>query len=489
MKVTMGVWYVLWSCAIARPGVSRLSVLYCAGCNEPFDDVDMRCPRCGMSGMESSSGGVLTDPVITRDGQGVCSEVDLQVDDTLLEGQRIDIYECSRLLGRGGMGVVYLAHNSALHRWCALKVLSPRRTSADIDYIERFSIEARAAAALVHPNVVTTHAFGTVNDRHYLEMEYVAGRVLQTEIDDRGPIGPIQATQVAVGIADGLAAAHRLGIIHRDLKPDNILLCPSGRPKIGDFGLAKRVQSAESGPVQLAGTPNFMASEIFEGSPATPASDVFALGVCYYLMLTGRLPFESDSLSGLMAAVMAGNYPAVRDVNPSVPLDMAECASMMLARSTSNRPVDGSAARHMLEAVLGGTRDLGSLVFDAFDAVPMAECRANGKGFEVRLQLPEGRRQSVFLDNSEHRAGERLLLIYSICCPASPQFYEQALRLNAEVLHGGLSIRNINGEPCFVMVDTYPRATVQGEAIRRSVVEVGFQADNIERMLTGKDVN
>ncbi len=442
-----------------------------------------------MCGTLPLPGDALTDPAIAEDSPDVAAPVDLQVDDTLLEGQRVNIYDCDRLLGRGGMGVVYLAHNSALDRWCALKLLSPRRVSADVDYIERFAIEARSAAALVHPNVVTTHAFGVVDDRHYLEMEYVAGRVLQSEIDDRGPVGPLRATQIAAGVADGLAAAHRLGIVHRDLKPDNILLCPSGRPKIGDFGLAKRVHSSESGPVQLAGTPNFMASEIFEGLPATPTSDVFALGVCYYLMLTGKLPFESDSLSGLMSAVMAGEFPAVREVNPLVPLDMAECAAMLLARSTSNRPADGSAARHLLEAVLGGTRDLESLVFDAFDAVPMAECLGDGNSFEVRLQLPEGRRQSVFLENSDHAAGKRLLLIYSICCPALPQFYEQALRLNAEVLHGGLSIRDVNGQACFVMVDTYPRATVQGESIRRSVVEVGFQADNIERMLTGKDVN
>lgn len=475
--------------ALAHAGEIRLSVFYCAGCNESFEGQGSSCPRCGMAGTVPSSDEALTDPDIMDASASNWAAVDLQLDATLLEGQRVDIYDCDRLLGRGGMGVVYLAHNSALHRWCALKVLSPRRFSADVDYIERFAVEARAAAALVHPNVVTTHAFGVVEDRYYLEMEYVAGRVLQTEIDERGPIGPIRATQVAASIADGLAAAHRLGIVHRDLKPDNILLCPSGSPKIGDFGLAKRVHTTESGPVQLAGTPNFMASEIFDGSPATPASDVFALGVCYYLMLTGKLPFESDSLSGLIAAVMAGDYPAVREINPAVPLDMAECASMLLARSTSNRPADGSAARHLLEAVLGGARDLESLVFDAFDAVPMAECSANGNGFEVRLQLQEGRRQSVFLDNSDHTAGERLLLIYSICCPALPQFYEQALRLNAEVLHGGLSIRDINGQPCFVMVDTYPRATVQGEEIRRSVVEVGFQADNIERMLTGKDVN
>jgi len=267
------------------------------------------------------------------------------------------------------------------------------------------------------------------------------------------------------------------------------LLSPSGAPKIVDFGLAKRVQTEQTGPLDLAGTPNFMAAEIFSGEPASPSSDVFALGVCYYLMLTGKLPFECDSLRGLINRVMAGDYPAIREVNPAVPLDMAECASMLLSRSVSNRPVNGLAASHLLQAVLGGTRDLETLVYDAFNAVPMAECRPHGNGFEIVLQLAGGRHQSVFLENSDHSAGERLLLIYSICCPALPEFYEQALRLNSQVLHGGLSIRDIDGVPSFVMVDTYPRATVEGEEIRRSVVEVGFQADSIELTVTGRDVN
>ena len=162
---------------------------------------------------------------------------------------------------------------------------------------------------------------------------------------------------------------------------------------------------------------------------------------------------------------------------------------MLLSRSPSNRPSDGAGARQLLHAVLGGARDLDTLVHDAFEGVPVASCRACERGFVIRLQLPGGRGQSVFVENSEHAAGERLLLIYSICCPASPEFYEQALRLNAQVLHGGLSIRDIDRQPCFVMVDTYPRATVEGEEIRRSAVEVGIQADNIERLLTGADVN
>ncbi|MCA9582552.1 MAG: serine/threonine protein kinase, partial [Myxococcales bacterium] len=203
-------------------------------------------------------------------------------------------YRIVRRLARGGMGVVYLARNLRLQRLCALKVLSPRQSLQHIDYVERFEHEGRAAAALVHPNIVTTHAIGCVGDLHFLEMEYVSGQSLQKEIDRTRGIGPLRTTQMAVGIAEGLSVAHRLGIVHRDLKPDNVLVTPAGLPKIADFGLAKQIHSASLGKTRLAGTPHFMASELFDGAEATPASDVFALGVCCYLMLTGCYPFDGD---------------------------------------------------------------------------------------------------------------------------------------------------------------------------------------------------
>lgn len=411
------------------------------------------------------------------------------MDSTLLNGQKLDIYFCEKVLGRGGMGVVYLARNEALHRHCALKVLSPRQSARDIDYISRFESEGRAVAALVHPNVVTAHATGHCGDHYYLEMEYVAGQSLQREIDSRGPIGPIRSTQLAVGIAEGLAAAHRLGIIHRDLKPDNVLVTPAGQPKIVDFGLAKLVVTDDLTKTRLVGTPHFMAPEIFQGGEATPASDVFALGVCYYLMLTGHFPFEGDSFQSLMNAVLAGDYTGVRRHNARIPLDMAECVGLMLSRSPQNRPRDGGAVSQLLQAVLGSIRDLDTLVYEAFSHSPNVTVEQAGKGFRVHLDLPHDRGQTVYLENSNHRAGERLLLIYSVCCEAREDFYESALRLNSEVLHGGLSIRDIDGNASFVMVDTFPRATVTAEAIRRSVVEVACRADSIEKLLTGRDVN
>ena len=461
--------------------------MYCVGCNELFSDTADCCPRCGMQPFDS--GERILDTVLIPRGADVSSSTEVELDDILLDGQTVDIYECQQLLGRGGMGVVYLARNRKLHRQCALKVLSPRRVSNSVDYIQRFENEGRAAAALVHTNVVTTHAIGKSGNHHFLEMEFVSGRSLQQEIDASGPIGPLRSTQMAVGIADGLSVAHRLGIVHRDLKPDNVLVTPAGYPKIADFGLAKQIHSASLGPANLAGTPHFMAPELFDGAEATPASDVFALGVCYYLMLTGQHPFEGETISSLMSSILTGEYQSVRRRTPGIPLDVAECVSLMLAPSPENRPRDGAAISQLLQAVLGASRDLDTLSYEAFNDIPSITYESTDQDVRIQLRLPNGRHQTVYLQNSDHRAGDRLLNIYSICCEACPDFYENALRLNAVVLHGGLSIKDINQQPCFVMVDTFPRATVSAEEIRRSVIEVGSRADEIERLLTGSDVN
>ncbi|MEZ6061807.1 MAG: serine/threonine-protein kinase [Planctomycetaceae bacterium] len=464
---------------------------YCSGCNDYFPAASGMCPRCGMSPGDRPDWTHDTQLAAAGSSSNVEPATDLIVatDADLLDGQLLHIYRCERLLGRGGMGVVYLARNESLHRHCALKVLSPKKVSRDVDYVSRFQNEGRAVAALVHPNIVTAHATGQAGDHHFLEMEYVAGQSLQRAIEASKSLGPIGSTAMAVGIAEGLAAAHRLGIVHRDLKPDNVLITPSGIPKIADFGLAKRIVSNELKDTKLAGTPLFMAPELFEGAEATPASDVFALGVCYYLMLTGHYPFAGDTMQLLMNAIIQGTFRGVRRHNPEIPLDVAECVSLMLSRSPQNRPADGAAASQLLQAVLGSVRDLDALVLEAFDGLPNVSVRVRGKAFEVVVKLSGDRTQTVFVENSGHKASERLLLIYSVCCDARPDFYEAALRLNSEVLHGALSVRDVDGKPSFVMVDTFPRATVTSTAIRCSVIEVACRSDNIERMLTGRDVN
>src|SRR6185436_2755528 len=196
-----------------------------------------------------------------------------------LIGTDLDIYRIDALLGRGGMGLVYLAHHRDLQRPCALKVLQPELAAEDQDYVDRFVNEGRAAAALVHPNVITVHAVGQERGLYFLEMEFVPGRSLRQLIEDEQRLSPLRATALAARSADGLAEAHRIHIIHRDLKPDNVLLTLQGVPKLADFGLAKRVRRNGEGtvPEGLCDTPHFMAHELFQRPPAGPATDVYAL--------------------------------------------------------------------------------------------------------------------------------------------------------------------------------------------------------------------
>ncbi|MEZ6144937.1 MAG: protein kinase [Planctomycetaceae bacterium] len=407
-----------------------------------------------------------------------------------LVGRALHVYQCRSLLGRGGMGWVYLAQHRDLGRDCALKILSPKLVEKDPNYLQSFWNEGRAAASLVHPNIVTIHAVGESDGHHFLEMEFVRGQSLQHLIDD-APLSPLKATSIICQIAEGLSAAHRAGILHRDLKPDNILLTHRGIAKIGDFGLAKRVHASTANefPEALAGTPHFMAPELFQGAGATPASDVYSLGICYFLLLTGRLPFARRSLNELMSASLSEPLPRIDQFCHEATPEMAYCLNALTARSPANRPQSGLEACSLLQAVLGHLRDVETLMHDAFDPTPGVTWTREQNRFELKVPLPDGRNQTVYVESSDHASQHSLLTIFSRCCPVQPHYFEQALRLNAEISHGAISIREVNGQSFFVMVDTYPSATVDAEEIRQSVFEIAKQADFVEDRLTGRDVH
>ncbi|HVW00410.1 MAG TPA: serine/threonine-protein kinase [Planctomycetaceae bacterium] len=451
------------------------------------------CPNCSTD--LSISEPVVDDAqptVISRPGadlQRVPTTVNIEHEppDELV-GSELGVYRIQSLLGRGAMGRVYLAEHRDLNRLCALKILAPRLDVEDEDFIARFENEARAAAALVHPNIVTIHAIGDALGYHFLEMEFVPGRSLMQLIRQEESLGAVRSTAIALQMAEGLAAAHAAGIIHRDLKPDNVLLTHEGVAKLADFGLARRLAPHNGDvPEGLMGTPNFMAPELFQGMPATPGSDVYALGVSYYLMLTGKHPFTGETLGGLMSQVISDPVPNARAFCRELPLEMAECLSLLLAKSPANRPGDAIEAAQLLQAVLGEARDLETLLKEAFREEPTVHWTREGDRYRLVLKLPDGRRQTLFLEMSQRGPAERLLLIYSICCDAEPAYYEYALRLNSEIPHGGLAVREIEGIPRFIMVDTYPRATVDPEEIRRSALEIAYRADSIENLLTGED--
>jgi len=206
--------------------------------------------------------------------------------------------EIRSLLGKGGMGAVYMARQPALDRLVALKIL-PARPDTGADFADRFNREARALAKLNHPNIVTVHEFGQVNGQPYFIMEYVDGLNLR-QLEQSGKLSPREALQIVPQICEALQFAHDAGIVHRDIKPDNILLDKKGRVKIADFGIAKLLGTPQDTAIPetqgAIGTPNYMAPEQIEKPQSVDhRADIFSLGVVFYEMLTGELPLGKFS--------------------------------------------------------------------------------------------------------------------------------------------------------------------------------------------------
>ncbi len=410
-----------------------------------------------------------------------------------LIGRKLHIYQCVSLLGSGAMGHVYLALHDDLQRHCALKILAPKNGVYDNEYVAQFHQEGQAAAALIHPNIVGLHAIGCIADTHFLEMEYVPGISLQQLINNEGPLPTVRALRLATMVADGLAAAHRAGIIHRDVKPDNVIVTPEGIAKVGDFGLAKKLVSDDDDEDEgfgkvLCGTPNYMAPELLQGGEASPASDVYALGLCLFQMLIGKLPWQENSLSQLARFGRTETIPNVRDMRPDLSPAIAECVDLLTASSLARRPVSAVAAAKLLHAVMGSERDIESLLVEAFGNDTTITWIREGERYCLTRRLPGDRGQIVFVETTDHATLERILLIYSTCCDAKANYYEHALRQNWIVFHGSLAIRDIDGKPMFVVINAYLRSTVAPEEIRLSVIDIAAQADEVERQLTGQDL-
>jgi predicted Ser/Thr protein kinase len=222
-------------------------------------------------------------------------------DPVLVAGQVLGQYRIEHVLGRGGMGVVYLADDLRLGRKVALKALAPEFTGNPA-HRERLRREARAAAGLSHPGIATVYALEEFDGHVFIAGEYVPGRTLRDELD-RGPLSPDRTIATAVQVARALAAAHDQGIVHRDLKPENVIRTPGGEVKVLDFGLARiRDVPAElrNATSRFMGTPAYMSPEQIRGEEVDGRSDVFALGTMMYELLTGSHPFaRSDAMSTL----------------------------------------------------------------------------------------------------------------------------------------------------------------------------------------------
>ena len=254
-------------------------------------------------------------------------------------------YSLQRELGRGGMGIVYLARDVQLDRDVAIKVL-PAHLARTAAARERFVREARTAAGLSHPHIVPIHRVGEARGFVFFVMSYVEGETLGERLRTRGPLSPVDATRVLREVAWALAYAHGRGIVHRDVKPDNILLeAGTGRALVTDFGIAQGGADVgpDTDPGKIMGTAHFMSPEQATNEPIDGRSDIYGLGVVGYLAVSGRLPFESNNLHALLVRQATEAPPSVARSAPGLPPALAAAIDRCLARDPASRFADGEA--------------------------------------------------------------------------------------------------------------------------------------------------
>ena len=263
-------------------------------------------------------------------------------------------YEIVKELGRGGMGVVYLARDTTLDRQVALKVLSQPIADDDV-MVQRFLREARSAAALNHPNIVQVYFIGKEGDKHFFVMEFVKGQTLTELIKKQGTVPPEQAAQLILQAASGLAAAHDAGIFHRDIKPSNLILDEHGLVKIADFGIAFKQEVGQklTATGQFLGTPGYLCPEICLGEQTDQRSDIFSLGIVLFELLTGFSPFEADSPMAMMHKVVTAEVPDVTGINTLVDFKLKAILKKMVEKDRKNRYQDCHLLLKDLESFLG----------------------------------------------------------------------------------------------------------------------------------------
>ncbi|MBW8826702.1 MAG: serine/threonine protein kinase [Acidobacteria bacterium] len=274
---------------------------------------------------------------------------------TIVEGR----YELGPVIGTGGMGEVCRARDLRLGREVAVKLLR-RDLAAQPEARRRFAEEAMAAARLNHPNVVAVYDSGEHDGDPYIVMECLPGRTLADDMAGGAMLDVERVRSVALGVLGALGAAHQLGIVHRDVKPGNVLLAGDGTPKVGDFGIAKTTEGLDLTITgQLVGTPSYMAPERLAGAPATPASDLYAVGVLLYEALAGRKPFIGDTPLAVAHAITVGDPPALSELRPEVDGAFAAAVHRALAR----QPDDRFGAAHQMAAALAASRPDQTMVF------------------------------------------------------------------------------------------------------------------------------
>ena len=310
-------------------------------------------------------------------------------------------YQVRSRIARGGMATVYLATDLRLERRVAIKVMHGHLAD-DIQFKSRFVQEARSAARLAHPNVVNVFDQGQDSDMAYLVMEYLPGITLRDLLKDYGKLTPEQTVDIMEAVLGGLAAAHKAGIVHRDLKPENVLLADDGRIKIGDFGLARAATANTASGQALLGTIAYLSPELVTRGVADARSDIYALGIMMFEMLTGEQPFKGEQPMQIAYQHANDTVPLPSSLNPEVPPELDELVLWATEKDPELRPRDAQEMLNRLidaEKAMRGQGDMTTVqptvILEPAFAPSMGESQTQVINPAVRQQIAASGSESV----------------------------------------------------------------------------------------------
>ncbi|MQB01138.1 MAG: protein kinase [Actinobacteria bacterium] len=286
-----------------------------------------------------------------------------------------DRYRMQDDIARGGMGRVIAAQDERLHRQVAVKLLKDELVQ-DPRFVERFRREARAVAALSHPNIATVFDYGEDDDCHFIVMEYADGKDLSRVLREDGPMSVDRAAGIAAQVCNALAHAHAARVVHRDVKPANIIIGPGDRVKVTDFGIARAAGDATlTATGSVLGTAQYISPEQAAGGRVTPATDVYSMGIVLYEMLTGAVPFTGDSPVAVAMQQVNEEMPAPSSLNPDVPSSLDEVVARATRKDPAERYGDAKEMGSAIVSAGGETMDTGAgtAVLDAGAATTAVE--------------------------------------------------------------------------------------------------------------------
>lgn len=326
-----------------------------------------------------------------------------------------DRYELEEKIGSGGMAEVYKAHDRLLARPVAIKILHQAYRS-DVEFIERFHREAKAAARLSHPNIVSIYDVGETGNDHYIVMEYVKSSTLKKKIQDEGPLDILTATSIAKDIANGLTHAHTNNIVHCDIKPHNILMTEDGHAKITDFGIARAVtESTLTYGGNVIGSVHYFSPEQARGGAITPKSDVYSLGIVLYEMLTNKLPFTGDNPVTIAMKHVEEEPISPSRYRPQIPPMLEAIVCRAMSKSPEIRPTSSEMVQELSNVEAALSMSIKSDP-DATRVLPRAEIpsrRAVRKGLGTQ-QVTEERKPKVVARDSKPFYKSKIFMLLMI---------------------------------------------------------------------------